>query len=161
MEKSRSFIMYYSYYDSIQDLEGTDKLEMYEAINDYAFNDNEPVFSKKILNAVWKNIRPTLDMNIKRYAKNQENGKKGGRPPKSAPISIEKPKEVSQPQKENLTEEMDEIEISFKSPVDLVFDEYQNKPIKEYKVETTFQQYKAVMPEATIEEYNNYIKSKI
>lgn len=69
-----------SYFESIEELEGSDKMEMYDAIFGLVFNNIAPVFSKKYLNGYWKLIEPTLASSINRYQASQENGKKGGRP---------------------------------------------------------------------------------
>jgi len=70
-----------SYFESVQELEGNDKLEMYEAIFNLVFNGIEPKFSKKYLNAIFISIQPTLLSSITRYKNSVENGKKGGRKP--------------------------------------------------------------------------------
>jgi hypothetical protein len=91
-----------SYFESVEELEGTDKLEMYEAIFNLVFNGIEPTFTKKYLNGYFKLIQPTLMSSITRYKNSVENGKKGGRKPASVTASSTKPIEetLAQPKQE-------------------------------------------------------------
>ena len=69
-----------SYFQSIENLEDNDQLEMYRAVFGFSFENRIPTFTKKHLNAVWQLILPTLQSSIDRYKASTENGKKGGRP---------------------------------------------------------------------------------
>lgn len=93
-----------SYYEAVEELEGNDKLEMYEAIFNLVFNGIEPNFSKKYLNGYFKLIQPTLMSSITRYKNSVENGKKGGRKP-----SIKVEEISSQPLEETLPQPKEEV----------------------------------------------------
>ena len=71
------FIFYRSFYDASKPLNNDDKLALYEAIFEFALNQNETK-REPMVNAMFMLIKPQLEANNKRY----ENGKNGGRPPK-------------------------------------------------------------------------------
>lgn len=77
MSTNDGLIFYKSFYEAIELLETDEQLELYKAIPNYVFNNEEPSFegSKK---AIWVLIKPQLLANLKK----QKNGKKGGRPKK-------------------------------------------------------------------------------
>lgn len=71
-----SFIFYKSFYEAISKLEKkSDKLEIYEAIFQYIFFDENPEL-KNAPAMAFALIKPQLDANNVKY----ENGRKGGRP---------------------------------------------------------------------------------
>ena len=72
-----SFIFYRSFFETIKKIPKKDRLQLVEAICNYALNDEEDSLSS--LNAaIFEMVKPQIDANTKRY----ENGKKGGRPKK-------------------------------------------------------------------------------
>lgn len=71
------FIFYRSFYEASKPLNNDDKLALYEAIFEFALNQNETK-REPMVNAMFMLIKPQLEANNKRY----ENGKNGGRPPK-------------------------------------------------------------------------------
>ena len=72
-----SFIFYRSFFETIKKIPKKDRLQLVEAICNYALNDEEDLLSS--LNAaIFEMVKPQIDANTKRY----ENGKKGGRPKK-------------------------------------------------------------------------------
>lgn len=72
-----SFIFYRSFFETIKKIPKKDRLQLVEAICNYALNDEEDSLS--LLNAaIFEMVKPQIDANTKRY----ENGKKGGRPKK-------------------------------------------------------------------------------
>jgi len=73
-----SFIFYRSFCEAIDDLPDTEQLILYRAIKEFCLNDYE-IQLTGIANTFWKLIKPNLTANNKRY----EDGKKGGRPPKT------------------------------------------------------------------------------
>ena len=78
-----SFIFYKSFYEAISKLKKkSDKLEIFEAIFNYIFYDQNPDL-KDAPAMAFDLIKPQLDANKQRY----ENGKKGGRP-KSKPMVL-------------------------------------------------------------------------
>ena len=108
----REFIpFYFSYYDSFQELEDTDRLAMYDGITSYGFYGNEPVLKSAIARACWKLIKPLLEKSRKNY----ENGIKGGAPKGSRnnPNGRRGKKEETN---QELTEELTETnqELSYK-----------------------------------------------
>ena len=71
-----SFIFYKSFYEAISKLKKkSDKLEIFEAIFNYIFYDQNPDL-KDAPAMAFDLIKPQLDANNVKY----ENGKKGGRP---------------------------------------------------------------------------------
>ena len=75
--------MYKSYIDAVSTLTPEDRLIIYEAIFEYGFTGEEPIFDNPYLKMGWDLIKPNLDNNIKNHLKNTKNGKKGGRPRKT------------------------------------------------------------------------------
>ena len=72
-----SFIFYRSFFETIKKIPKKDRLQLVEAICDYALNENEVSLSG-VNAAIFEMVKPQIDANSKRY----ENGKKGGRPKK-------------------------------------------------------------------------------
>ena len=84
-----SFAFLWTFKDAMSDLEDEEKLELYEAITDFAFFDVEPEFNSRVARAVFKSIRINLQRAKDRYdrckrngSKGAEYGKLGGRPKK-------------------------------------------------------------------------------
>jgi len=73
-----SIIFYQSFYKAIKGLPKKSRLELFEAICEYAFYGNQVELSG-IPAMLFTVMKPQLDANTKRY----ENGSKGGRPPKN------------------------------------------------------------------------------
>ena len=90
----KGYSFYSNYYEIIKYLDDEQRLIMYDAINRYMFEDEEPVLNG-LLNGIWSNIKMPLDTS----KKNISNGSKGGRPkteikPKQNPKKTEtKPKQ--------------------------------------------------------------------
>jgi hypothetical protein len=101
-----------SYYESIQELENEDKLEMYNAIFELAFFNQSPTFSKKYLGAIFKVMEPNIQNSLDRYKASQENGKKGGRPSKSTGIKL-----TDIPKHKTPTKMEDNIEEIINTPI--------------------------------------------
>lgn len=74
-----------SYYEAIRPLPDQERLIMLDAIFDYVFLEKEPVDLPPILQGYFVLLRPNIDSSIRNYSASVENGKKGGRPPKSKP----------------------------------------------------------------------------
>ena len=70
-----SFIFYRSFYEAIKILDDRDRLEIYDAICEYAMNGNDTQM-EAVGRAIFALIKPQIDANNKRYG----NGAKGGRP---------------------------------------------------------------------------------
>ena len=77
MDKTKdSFVFYRSFYEAVERLDSVeDKLSIFEAICEYALNDNDD-FKNGVVGFAMAMISPQIDANKKRY----ENGKSGGRP---------------------------------------------------------------------------------
>jgi len=71
------FVFYRSFFESFSDLSKKDKLQLFDALCNYALNDIEPELTGAP-SAMFKLLKPQVDANNRRF----ENGKKGGRPPK-------------------------------------------------------------------------------
>ena len=72
----QSTIFYKSFYDSIKLLPKRYQLTFYEDLFNYIFDDVEPTHLNGSSMALFKALKPQIDVNNKRY----ENGCKGGRP---------------------------------------------------------------------------------
>ena len=80
--KKDSFIFYRSFYEATQYLEKDQKADLFEAISNYALNQEETKLDN-VCNALFSLIKPQLDANQQRYIngkKGADHGKKGGRP---------------------------------------------------------------------------------
>lgn len=75
MEDIQGFTFYKNYYEIIKHLPNKEKIQLYDAILEYMFENKEPKLNG-LLNGIWINIKMPLDNN----KKNIINGKKGGRP---------------------------------------------------------------------------------
>ncbi len=79
MENNRnSFIFFRSFADVANEYELEDRNELLTAIINYSLDGIEPVFTKKYINASWKQIKPAIDANRIKWEKKQKAGKKGG-----------------------------------------------------------------------------------
>lgn len=83
----QSTIFYKSFYDSIKLLPKRYQLTFYEDLFDYIFNDVEPKRLTGSSLALFKALKPQIDVNNKRY----ENGCKGGRPKSNQQKTKRKP----------------------------------------------------------------------
>ena len=84
-----SCIFYRSFLDAIELLPKKYKLQFYEALFNYALNDEPPKNLAGSAAALFKALQPQIDANNRKF----ENGKKGGRPKKpNNNQSITKPK---------------------------------------------------------------------
>ena len=77
-----SFVFYSSFHEAIDNLPDDVQLEMYRAICKYSLYGEIPQLSP-VANAMFILIRPNIDNAHARYTARVENGKKGGRPPKT------------------------------------------------------------------------------
>lgn len=87
-----SIIFYSSFYKAASELNGKERLALYDAILLYAFDGIEPKITNKQVKMAFILARPQIDANNERYIngkKGAEHGKKGGRPKKE-----ETPKET-------------------------------------------------------------------
>lgn len=82
-----STIFYKSFYDSIKLLPKRYQLTFYEELFNYIFDDVEPKRLTGSSLALFKALKPQIDVNNKRY----ENGCKGGRPKSNQPKTKTKP----------------------------------------------------------------------
>lgn len=73
-----SIVFYKSFYESICELPPENALNIYNSVFQCSFLGVEPELSG-VEKAIFTIIKPQIDANNKRY----ENGKKGGRPPKT------------------------------------------------------------------------------
>lgn len=102
-----SFAFYWSFKDAINAVPSTqEKLEIYEAITDFAFFGKEPDFSSPIGRVCWRAIKTNLIKSMRRYDACVENGRKGavygakGGAPKGNKNAVKQPQK--QPQKQPL-----------------------------------------------------------
>lgn len=93
-----SFVVYRSFYESLQDLPKRDRGIVLDAIFEYVLNDVEPTDLTGARSAVWKLIKPQLDANNRKH----ENGRKGGNKKQVSPnlspnLNATKPQPNPQP----------------------------------------------------------------
>lgn len=79
MEKEQGLLIFPSYYDAIRHLPDAQRLQIYDAICAYSFQNTEPELDGAAY-SVFSLIRPIIDSTQRRYKANRENGKKGGNP---------------------------------------------------------------------------------
>lgn len=105
-----SIIFYKSFYESIKELPSENQLEIYNAIFEKYFFENDIKLSG-ISKSIFLLIVPNIDSANKRYFANIENGKKGGRPKiKKQEKPIENLNETQIESQKNLDEDVDEDE---------------------------------------------------
>lgn len=74
MNEIKSFSFYRNYYELIKYLPDNDRLELYDAILNYIFDDKEPEFND-LKKGIWVNLKMPLDTS-------KNNAGRGGRPKK-------------------------------------------------------------------------------
>lgn len=74
---AENFIFYRSYYDCLKEFSDQERLEILDAMLDFAFANQDTEFHG-MQNAVFSMMKPLIESSIKNY----KNGKKGGRPQK-------------------------------------------------------------------------------
>lgn len=118
------FIFYRSFFESAKALKDDEKLELYEAIFEYALNQKETE-TKPLVSAFINLMKPQIDANNRRY----ENGKKGGRPPKEKTET--KPKNNLDKTKAKAKEKEKEKEKEY------IVEYLNNKTSKKFKASST------------------------
>ena len=78
MGASKGFVFFQSYYLALRGLNDKERLQMYDAMVNFAFDGEEPELPDN-LQAFFELIRPTLEKSIQ----DRENGSKGGKTPKN------------------------------------------------------------------------------
>ena len=74
-QQAESFIFYRSFFEAIREFPKDRRLEIYDAITNFAFVGEEAEFTG-MQNAIFSLIKPLIEASMKNY----KNGKKGGRP---------------------------------------------------------------------------------
>ena len=75
MSEIKSFTFYKNYYEIIKYLPDEQKIQLYDAILEYMFDNKEPKLDG-LIKGIWINLKMPLDTS----KNNIENGKKGGAP---------------------------------------------------------------------------------
>ena len=110
IQKKDGFIFYKSFYDSINALDESMQLEVYNALAEYGLTGEMGDDLSPIAKALLTAMIPTIDNANKRYVASVENGKKGGRPKKNKEVvqeikeNLEKPKQNLNKPSRNLKE---------------------------------------------------------
>ncbi len=89
-----------SYYEAIRPLPDRERLILWDAIMDLAFNGEEPAEMEPMIRGYYLLLKPTIIGSVQYYQKQKSNGDKGGRPPKNKPAN--NPIETHQKPKGNL-----------------------------------------------------------
>lgn len=144
-----SFIFYRSFYEAAQDLEDADRLKFYDAVLEYALNGSETLTERSSARAVFKSVRPQIDVNNQRY----ENGKKGGAPLGNKNAK-KQPKTTKKQPKHNqsTTKKQPNVNVNvndnendkYKSPLDIALDNFKDHR-KQLKAPMTDQAYKMLL----------------
>lgn len=80
MEEKQGFVFLPSYYEAIRELPPEERLEVYDALCQYALDGVWPEELGTVPRIILRLIRPTLDQGQRKYRASVENGKKGGNP---------------------------------------------------------------------------------
>lgn len=91
-QKIENLLIYGSIFDLLDDMTNEEAGLLFKALNDFR-KGNEVSFEDRYLQGIWKGILPNLNKLVENYeskiARNRENGKKGGRPPKKQETQLE------------------------------------------------------------------------
>ena len=117
-----SFVFYRGFYDAAQDLEDDARLKFYDAVIEYALNGAETLKERSAARAIFKAIKPQIDVNNQRY----ENGKKGGRPKTNA-----KPKQNQNKTKIKPNENVNDND----NANDIYCAKFNNAPVRKYNMD--------------------------
>lgn len=79
---ANGFVFLRSYYEAIQSLPDEYRLELLDAVLQYAFQGQIPEELSPLIRCSFTLLVPNIDSGIRRYTACSENGRKGGRPPK-------------------------------------------------------------------------------
>lgn len=119
-----SFVIYYNYRETLEDLTDEQVGQLFRAIFDYEIDRTEPKFSG-VLNVAFKFIKKDLDINLTKYEnicnRNRKNGQNGGAPVGNQ-NARKQPKQPKQPDNDNVYDNDNE-------------DDYDNEYILESKKE--------------------------
>ena len=103
------FTFYWSFKDAIEDLQDGDKLQIYEAITDFAFYGKEPNEMSALSRLCWKLIRPHLEKS------RSHSGRGAGAPIGNQNARKNNQKTIKKQSKKNNSLEIEEeIEIEYK-----------------------------------------------
>lgn len=107
MADGRGFTMLPSYYEALRPLPDDMRLQLYDAIMDYAFQSKEPEGLPPILAGYFTLLRPNIDNSIRHYSSSVENGRKGGRPKKPSENPAETQAKPSGNREKDMETDMD------------------------------------------------------
>lgn len=104
---ANGFVFLRSYYEAIQSLPDEYRLELLDAVLQYAFQGQIPEELSPLIRCSFTLLVPNIDSGIRRYTACSENGRKGGRPPKQPreDASSENPTETQSEPNQNLDKE--------------------------------------------------------
>lgn len=97
ISKKDGFIFYRSFYDSINALDESMQLEVYQALAEYGLSGKIKDDLSPITKALLTAMIPTIDNANKRYVASVQNGKKGGRPKKNKEVKEEVGENLEKP----------------------------------------------------------------
>lgn len=88
---NKGFRVLPSFYEAIRPLPDEDRLALWDAIMDFAFEGVEPEGLSSIQKTIFVLLRPIIEKSVCYYEKQGINGAKGGRPPKTQTKPTENP----------------------------------------------------------------------
>lgn len=127
--KATSFVFYESFRDASRNLDDATRLALYEAIMDYSLYGEEPDEGNPVAAAMFKLVRPVLDINTKR----RENGRNGGRPASTDNQEASKP----EPENEKAESETEAKENPVETEDKPVENQSETKPEPNHNQEVT------------------------
>lgn len=164
MEQNNSFVFYRSFYEAIKNLDSETRLQVYDAINEYALNGEEPEINN-IAASLMALIKPQIDANQERRI----NGSKGGRPKKKEeekPMVIKK-SETKKPtvmKKDENKKPNANVNANANANVNAnkIYNlgEFQNIKLTEEQINKLNETYGSIKTEAYIKYLDEYIEMK-
>lgn len=164
MQENNSYVFYRSFFEALKNLDDETRLQVYDAINEYALNGEE-IETNNIARSMMALIKPQLDANQERRI----NGSKGGRPKKK---EEEKPMVIKKAEtKKPTVMKKDEnkkpnanvnANVNANANVDryTTLGEFKNVKLKEEEIKKLEAQYGSIETKRFIKHLDEYIEMK-
>lgn len=157
-----SFIFYRSFFETLEDLDDKQQLEIYRAISEYSLND-KLIELTGLSKTIFRLIEPQLLANKKRFingTKGAEHGKKGGRP-KTPKKPQDNPKETPDltPNKNNNLNPNSELESQSESQFESFWQSYKEIHTSKGSKEDAKKSFLKSLKKSTFEEIEQGLKN--